>query len=278
MNESFTLSGMAMRWITLALILVSFYCLHSELKQEGQHAPRLTLKPWSISPLNFVGFFLFTCGLVLIVNHFLNVALTNLNPVLSVLFETIAFDLIILLIPLGIWHLSPQFFEDFTLNVRQLSLGKAFKTALWHFCSTFILVAIVSFLWQFFLTSMYQKGFLHSIGKQQAIISYLEKLQSPWVIFGFVVLIVVFAPIVEEIIFRGLLYRFFKYLNKPKLAMATSSLLFALAHNNLQSLLPIFFLGCLLTRAYEHSQNILVPIAFHAIFNGQSVFLIFLTR
>ena len=50
----------------------------------------------------------------------------------------------------------------------------------------------------------------------------------------------------------------------------------AAAHANLQEFLPLFVIGLLLTRAYERSGNIAVPMVFHALFNLNNIALVIL--
>jgi hypothetical protein len=86
----------------------------------------------------------------------------------------------------------------------------------------------------------------------------------------------ILAPVNEELFFRAGLYRFFKGRLKPRHALVATNLLFAAAHANLQEFLPLFVIGLLLTRAYERSGNIAVPMVFHALFNLNNIALVIL--
>jgi len=80
-------------------------------------------------------------------------------------------------------------------------------------------------------------------------------------------LIVLVAPVCEEIVYRGFLFR---YLNKRVsmgLAISLSSVVFALMHMNLYSFLPLFILGVALCLVYKLSGNIVSSITVHALFN-----------
>lgn len=88
-------------------------------------------------------------------------------------------------------------------------------------------------------------------------------------------LIVVVAPICEEIVYRGFLFR---YLNKrvsTRLAIAISSGIFASMHMNLYSFLPLFVLGAALCTVYKLSGNIVSSITIHVLFNLLNLVMIY---
>ncbi len=91
----------------------------------------------------------------------------------------------------------------------------------------------------------------------------------------------IFAPIVEEIIFRGVIYRHFKKAGRYLLPLFISTLLFALMHSlnaimdgNWIDLLylPLYaFMSLVLTFTYEQTQNLYSSILLHFINNGISI-------
>jgi len=85
---------------------------------------------------------------------------------------------------------------------------------------------------------------------------------------------IVFAPLVEEIIFRGYIYPVLKKFTHPAFSCAMTSLLFAVIHTNIEGLIPLFLLAIVLTIFYEKSKSIWVPILMHSIFNGVNTFFI----
>jgi uncharacterized protein len=93
------------------------------------------------------------------------------------------------------------------------------------------------------------------------------------------VIMVILAPLVEEALFRGILYPAIKQAGWPRLALWGSSTLFALVHCNMVTFLPLLVFALLLVYLYESSQNLLVPVVAHALFNAANFFtLIFLDR
>ena len=79
---------------------------------------------------------------------------------------------------------------------------------------------------------------------------------------------VIFAPIVEELIFRGILYPAVKRIYSQKVALWGVSILFALTHMNFTVILPLTVLAIILTFLYETTRNLIAPIVAHSIFNA----------
>jgi hypothetical protein len=78
----------------------------------------------------------------------------------------------------------------------------------------------------------------------------------------------VIAPIVEEIAFRGLLYRWLRERTGGALAMAISALAFSVLHG-IPMLIPgIFVLGLILAWVYDRTRSIWIPILMHGVYNA----------
>ncbi len=75
------------------------------------------------------------------------------------------------------------------------------------------------------------------------------------------------APIVEELLFRGIIYPTVKRAGFPKLALWGTSILFALTHENAPAFLSLVFLAVILTLLYENTGTLLAPILAHSCFN-----------
>ena len=87
-----------------------------------------------------------------------------------------------------------------------------------------------------------------------------------------IVLAVVVAPLTEEMIFRGLFQTMIRsYLGRPWLAIAMTSVLFAMVHGNLTHWPALFVLSLGLGYSYEKSGSLFRPIFMHAFFNGLAV-------
>lgn len=85
-------------------------------------------------------------------------------------------------------------------------------------------------------------------------------------------LAVVVAPLVEEMIFRGLFQTMFRsYLERPWLAIVLTSTLFAAVHANGTHWPALFVLSIGLGYAYEKSGSLFRSIFMHAMFNGIAI-------
>lgn len=88
------------------------------------------------------------------------------------------------------------------------------------------------------------------------------------------VLTLILAPVAEELLMRGILYRELRRTLRVNIPVATvaSSAVFALLHGNGVQIGATMLLGILLALAYEFTGSIIVPIALHAGFNLLSTF------
>lgn len=77
----------------------------------------------------------------------------------------------------------------------------------------------------------------------------------------------VLAPVLEEMLFRGVLLRAFLNHHPRWAAISYSALLFGAAHLNVYQFLLAFWLGLLLGWLFERSRSLLPCIALHAAFN-----------
>jgi membrane protease YdiL (CAAX protease family) len=78
----------------------------------------------------------------------------------------------------------------------------------------------------------------------------------------------VIAPVVEEMLFRGILLRSFLDQYPRGLALGYSALYFGAAHLNIYQFALAFLLGLLLGGIYERSRSLIPCIAMHAAANG----------
>jgi membrane protease YdiL (CAAX protease family) len=89
--------------------------------------------------------------------------------------------------------------------------------------------------------------------------------------FGFTAIIL--APLLEEILFRAILYRGIKQHGHPRLALFGSALLFATIHLSLLTFVPLTVLAVILALLYDRADNLMAPIVAHSLFNAANFFL-----
>lgn len=85
---------------------------------------------------------------------------------------------------------------------------------------------------------------------------------------------IVMAPIAEELLMRGIVYRELRRTLRLSVPVAAvlSSAVFAILHGNLIQAGAVFMLGVFLAFAYEYTHSIIVAIVLHAMFNLLSTF------
>ncbi|MBQ4200034.1 MAG: CPBP family intramembrane metalloprotease [Kiritimatiellae bacterium] len=79
------------------------------------------------------------------------------------------------------------------------------------------------------------------------------------------------APLLEEPLFRGVIFGGLAKIMPAGLAMALSGLLFALIHVNAATLIPLWFLGVAFAWLYARTGTLLAPMAVHFAFNAANL-------
>jgi membrane protease YdiL (CAAX protease family) len=109
---------------------------------------------------------------------------------------------------------------------------------------------------------------------QQELVDMLVQADSPAFVLLMLVLAVVVAPVTEELIFRGGLFRFLRTRTPRAVALLLPAALFASLHANLAAFLPLMVLGVIFSLAYERTGSLAVPIVAHALFNLNTIVLV----
>lgn len=81
------------------------------------------------------------------------------------------------------------------------------------------------------------------------------------------------VPIMEEVLFRGLVYNRFRDYNKEWLSVLLGAAVFAVYHGNLMQILFAFPMGLIITEVYRREKTIRAPVLFHMAVNLSSVLL-----
>ncbi len=241
------------------------------------------VRAWSIGWVNFG---IFICALI-VATFFVQIfvgslfraqidaAGDELTPWLAVL------AVLMLQMPLiGIFYLSRRFYPGHfadRLNDRDMSARDALRLSFPYFLRMLPLIWLTTLLWGKLLEVLQTAGIVETFSPQE-LVTLFTRGGDPLAIVLLVLLAVVMAPIIEEIIFRGCLYRFLKSQTTLLPAQILSGAFFALVHGNLLSFVPLVLVGVLLARIYEASGNILTAMFFHAAFNGFSLLMLFLVN
>jgi membrane protease YdiL (CAAX protease family) len=119
---------------------------------------------------------------------------------------------------------------------------------------------------------------LHWNADEQISVDLLLRAPSLGLRIYLALFAVVVAPVAEEFLFRGVLFPFMQQQGYRWLAWLVPSLIFALIHLNLPTLLPLFVLALTLTWLYHRTGRLAANIAVHSLFNAANVILLFLFK
>ena len=110
--------------------------------------------------------------------------------------------------------------------------------------------------------------------ESQAAILELENIDNIPEFICATIEAIICAPISEELLFRGILYRTLKTRTNLVMSILTTSFIFAALHFNILSFFPLFVFSVCLIQIYEVSGSIKYPIIVHSIFNLMTVIVI----
>ena len=259
--------------IILSSILIWAQKKHRNPLQLGQNPS--TLPQWNIQWIDFLLFIFSGFLLVLLAQNLLaawipeppddeEIELNSQIALLSIL--TLHGPILLNYILFQKFYLKEN---SLRFNLVPLNLGEDLKQTLFLFVQFLPLIWLISILWSSFL------GLLQhfSLIKEFPVQPLVELLATDIPMLDFLIIAVLgvaFVPVVEEIIFRGCLYRFLKARHTILIAQLISAALFALLHDNLNSFIPLVFIGFILARIYESTGSIYKTIFFHAFFNASS--------
>ena len=76
------------------------------------------------------------------------------------------------------------------------------------------------------------------------------------------------GPILEEFLFRGIVYNSLKKFNTNKISILLCTIIFALFHQSISQIIYAFIIGYILVKLYDKTSNLAYPIVFHMISNS----------
>lgn len=175
---------------------------------------------------------------------------------------------------LGVWAL---------FRLRQTDWRHSFGVRQ-GYASRDVLFAVVAFLAAFPLTNMiafFSNLLLKLLGREQTLQEVVTMVagpdQSVAIRVYLCVLAIVIAPVVEEIVFRGMaLPVLSRYIGFPA-AVVVVSAVFALIHGHAPSLAPLFAIAVAFSFGYALTGSLRVPIVMHAVFNAVNLLAAFFT-
>jgi membrane protease YdiL (CAAX protease family) len=137
---------------------------------------------------------------------------------------------------------------------------------LYNFGITFPITFIASLSWNGILSILRTYG-VHIDYDAQVSVEMLTQIDNIYCMVIFIITVVVVVPVVEEVLFRGMVYKFLKMRTHATIANVVTAFIFAALHFNIMAFLPLFVLSICLARIYEHHADIRESILTHALFN-----------
>jgi len=115
--------------------------------------------------------------------------------------------------------------------------------------------------------------------RPQEVFDWFGNAEIPWATrICLMVAAVVFAPMAEEALFRGILFPALLKNRRFAAAALLTGTYFALVHFHAVSLLPLLALSVAFSSAYAATGSLLTPIVMHALFNATSIVLYYATE
>jgi len=127
------------------------------------------------------------------------------------------------------------------------------------------LISLLSFLW---INVLHQFGLSED---QQDAITIFANTKSPVVLAGMLVIACIIAPLYEELLFRGTIYRGLRGRFGRVVAIVASGTFFGVLHFNWAGSIPLAAFGMILAIAYEYTGDLRVSIVAHALFNLNTI-------
>lgn len=144
-------------------------------------------------------------------------------------------------------------------------LGKGIVSGIGLFTVNTLLGALMVWVFSQILGS--EKTAQIVLGERSGVELFLQS-GEPGLVKGVVFLLIISAPVSEELFFRGLLLDYMRDVVGPGLANFTAALIFAMLHFYVVQFIPVLAAGIFLGILFLRSGNIYRPIVAHATANG----------
>jgi membrane protease YdiL (CAAX protease family) len=212
------------------------------------------LRVFTLSIVLFAAF----AGLFQFVPH-LDTLLTGFHPAVTFLIEYLI-QFVILFFPL--WLLVV---DKYNVSFRDFGF-KPIK--FWTLAKTVILCYLFYLVLSYVILTILTALNFTSLPGYEEQESYLPLFgYDPFGLTIAFLVVSILAPFIEELFFRGFVYRTFIKTWPVWLASILSAVLFALVHFQLQTFFPLFLLGLILNSAYQRTGSVWTSMAFHSLNN-----------
>ncbi len=250
-----------------------FGCIASFARPLRLPGPETPPKAWEKWNLSFPGFLLLLWAFVvlILIAPVLGGFSTGLfatdpdNPQVSAVGATFFMQVGLIAIVLAAVRFRGWRLSDF-LEVGGVTSKTSALYSLHIFFRYLPLIWLVGLFWGILLLALNELG-LGVPTEPQIAAQWIAESDSLLFLIAMGFMVVIGAPLSEELLFRGLLFRFLLEKTPARIALVLSSVLFALLHASIHSFLPLCFIGLLLAKVYHDTRDLRTPIFFHLYFN-----------
>lgn len=158
--------------------------------------------------------------------------------------------------PLGL-----SFWRDFIAGPHEMKVRQIVQNAAIGFCCMMTVGSVLQYAARFLLRAPSGIG-------NEAFIQAIDSILSPnLVLVWFVAIICFVAPIMEELLFRRLLYPWLRIRTNVPVAIIASALIFALWHGDMVGFWQYLSFGLVLAYVFENVRNLATVILIHGLWN-----------
>lgn len=148
------------------------------------------------------------------------------------------------------------------LGLHRQNLGRNIVTG-------FLGGLVISFLIMFLLALLVL--LTGRVPEEQEVASRLAGIPANWRMLWPALVVVIAAPVAEELYFRGMIYPVLRARIGVDAAVLVSALFFSALHFSLFGLAPIAISGALLAYLYQRTGSLVTPIVAHSTWNAMTV-------
>ncbi len=194
----------------------------------------------------------------------------GLHPTLAFIIQYLI-QFVVLFFPLWIFIVDKYGAGLTDFGFQKVPIGRLIGTVFLAYLFYIVVSFLISTL--LFSTELEVPGY-----KEQA--SYIPLFGADPIGFTAALLfIIIVAPFLEELFFRGFIYRVFVKTWPVWLGSVLTATLFALIHFQINSFFPLFLLGLILNFVYHRTGSVWTSVAFHSLNNtvafGLDIYLYF---
>lgn len=184
--------------------------------------------------------------------------LAGFHPSVSFLIQYLI-QFVILFLPLWIFVVDKYAASLADFGFQKIRLWPLIKTVLLCYFFYFVLSFLVALI-------LYYTGITIPGYEEQQ--SYLPLFgYDPFGFTAAILTVAVIAPFLEELFFRGFVYRVFTKTWPVWLGSILTALLFAGIHFQVHTIIPLFILGLILNYSYQKTGSVWTAVVFHSLNN-----------